>query len=144
MTHVLKNIFAAVAVTGLLMASSLFFLTTRVNASSCELDKSGILGMPTWYKYLEGQTDGSGRCNPTIENTSASLPIGIAILELVLRVAGIVAVAMIFVGAFRFVTSAGNGEAAAGARKTVINALIGLVIVVISTAVVNYLGDRLS
>jgi hypothetical protein len=143
MIYVVKNILIGLVLAILLLFSSLVFITAHASAAPCEPNKS-LLGIPTWYKYLDGETDTTGRCNPTIENANASLPIGIAILEMALRVAGIVAVAMVFIGAFKFVTSAGNGDAAAGARKTVINALIGLVIVVISTAVVNYLGDRLS
>jgi hypothetical protein len=115
-----------------------------VAPTSEEPDRSCVddsfLGLPTWYKYLEKELDSSGRCSPVIEDANAALPIGIAVLEIGLRLAGVVAVAMVFVGSFRFIASAGNGDAAAGARKTVINAIIGLIIVVMSTAIINFLG----
>jgi cbb3-type cytochrome oxidase subunit 3 len=108
----------------------------------CDLDDS-FLGLPTWYKYLESDEDSTGRCNPTIENTQAALPIGIAILEGMIRLAGLVAVVMIFIGGFRFITSQGNPESAKSARMTAINALIGLVIVMIATVVVSYIGRNI-
>jgi hypothetical protein len=108
----------------------------------CDLDDS-FLGLPTWYKYLESDEDSTGRCNPTIENTQAALPIGIAILEGMIRLSGLVAVVMIFISGFKFITSQGNPESAKSARMTAINALIGLVIVMIATAVVSYIGRNI-
>jgi len=108
----------------------------------CNLDQT-FLGLPTWYKYLDTETDPTGRCSPTIEDASSALPIGIAILEGMIRLGGLVAVVMVFVGAFKFITTQGNGEAAASARRTIINALIGLVIIIISTATVSFIGNSI-
>lgn len=127
----------------ILPASRASAQTARGN---CNLQKSGIFGLPTWYKYLPGELEDNARCSPVIDykDVNSLLPIGIAVLEIALRLSGVVAVVMVFIGAFKFVTSTGNSDAAAGGRKTIINALIGLIIVVIATSVVNYLGNRLS
>lgn len=109
---------------------------------SCDLDQN-ILGIPTWYKYLNATEDASGRCSPQISDAQSALPIGIAVLEAMLRFAGLAAVVMIFVGAFKYITSRGNPDNAAAARKTVINALIGLVIVIVSTSFVSFFGNSL-
>jgi hypothetical protein len=123
----------------------------------CSLPSS-FLGLPTWYKYLETEIDESGKCSPILSGSSDSenpednvtqskvnsaLPIGLAVLEAMLRLAGMVAVIMIFVAGFRFITSDGSPDKAAGARKTVINAIIGLVIVVLSTGLVSFIGRTL-
>lgn len=116
----------------------------------CEADKNAtILGLPKWYKYLEVNPDASGRCSPTIDSATIGgiqgfLPIGVVALEFMLRLGGLVAVAMIFVAAFKYITSQGNPDNAAAARKTAINALIGLVIIIVATSLVSFLGTRLS
>jgi hypothetical protein len=116
--------------------------TNTPNENLCNPARS-FLGLPTWYKYLDAETDSTGRCSPVIENAQAAVPIGIAILEGMIRLGGLVAVVMIFIGAFRYITSQGSPEAATTARKTIINALVGLVIVIVSTSVVSYIGNRI-
>ena len=64
-------------------------------------------------------------------------------LEIMLRMSGLVAVVMIFWGAYKFILSQGNPDSAAGARKTVINAVVGLVIIIIASGVVSFIGSRL-
>jgi hypothetical protein len=111
----------------------------------CELSDS-VLGIPTWYKYLEKETDSTGKCNvmlsgsDTESKANSALPIGLAILEATLRLAGLVAVAMVFWGGFKYITSQGSPDSAKGARTTIINALIGLVIVIVSTSLVSFIG----
>lgn len=115
----------------------------------CQLSGS-FLGLPTWYKYLDAETDPTGRCSPALSGgdtetrVNSALPIGLAVLEAMIRLAGVVAVVMMFVSGFRFITSEGNPENAAAARKTAINAVIGLVIVVISVNLIAFVGSRLS
>jgi hypothetical protein len=124
--------------------------------NACTNPDSGFLGLPTWYKYLEQQEDSTGRCSPVLsydesntaqtkeeQKVNSALPIGLAILEGMLRLSGIVAVVMIFWAAFKFITTQGAPDAAAGARKTAINAMIGLVIVIIATTLVSFVGNSL-
>jgi heme/copper-type cytochrome/quinol oxidase subunit 2 len=72
------------------------------------------------------------------------LPIGLAILEILITLAGIVAVVMVIYASFKFVLSQGEPDKAAGARKTAINAAIGLVIVIVATRVVSFIATRLT
>jgi hypothetical protein len=122
---------------------------SAAEGDSCTLSGS-FLGLPTWYKYLEAEEDSTGRCAPVLSGDStevkvnSALPIGLAVLEAMIRLAGIGAVIMIFVAGFRFITSDGNPENATAARKTAINALIGLVIVVLSVNLIAFIGSRLS
>lgn len=115
------------------------------NGSACQ-PRQSILGIPTWYKYLDSETDASGRCSPilsgsdTEERVNSALPIGVAVLEAVLRFAGLVAVVMVFWGGLKYITSQGSPDNAKAARSTVINAMIGLVIVIVSTTVVTMIG----
>src|SRR5690606_33294988 len=83
-----------------------------------------FMGIPAWDKYLEHEQEaGTGRCVPVINGTESIGPIGIAVLEAMLRLAALVAVVMVVVGAFKFIITQGEPEKAAGARRTVINDL---------------------
>lgn len=53
-------------------------------------------------------------------------------INLTLGIVGLLSVFFIIVGGLRYITSGGNEEAAASGKKTFINAIIGLVIVIFS------------
>lgn len=63
------------------------------------------------------------------------------IILLILRFVGLIAVLFIIIGGYRYITSQGNAEQAEAGQKTLVNAVIGLVIIalayVIVTVVVN-------
>ncbi|HSX17871.1 MAG TPA: pilin [Candidatus Saccharimonadales bacterium] len=61
-----------------------------------------------------------------------------AIINILSTVVGIVAVIMLVIGAFRYITSGGNDQAVASAKKTIIYALIGLVIVALAETIVKF------
>jgi Type IV secretion system pilin len=107
------------------------------------LGSGTILGfIPTWYKYLDGEVV-SGKCRPVIAGPENALPIGLAVLEAMLSIAGLVAVVMIFIGSFKYVLSQGEPDRAKDARQTVINTVIGLVIVIIATRVVSFIAGSI-
>lgn len=53
-------------------------------------------------------------------------------------IVGVVAVIMIIIGGFRYITSAGGGDKVKNAKNTILYALIGLVIVALAQVVVRY------
>lgn len=69
--------------------------------------------------------------------------IGLAIFEDLLRIAGMVAVFFVIYGGVRYLTSQGSPEATKGAWETILNALIGLGIVIIAAASVSFIANRL-
>ena len=79
-----------------------------------------------------------GKCDtglPTIAADNAHLQV---ILQYVFGVLGAVAVIIVIVGALRFVNARGNPQDAAGARQTVIYALIGLAVCLSAEAIVTF------
>jgi len=56
---------------------------------------------------------------------------------------GVAAVIFIILGGFTMITSAGNAEAVANARKRVTTAIIGLVIVALAWTLISFVTDRL-
>lgn len=107
---------------------------------SCTPRGGGLLGLPTWYKYLKGMRDANGQCTPAIVGLSDVWLIAMAAIEILLRVAAILAFFMIIVAAFGYVTSQGEPEGTAKAKNTLINAILGLAISVSAVLIVNFIA----
>lgn len=74
--------------------------------------------------------------------TETSVPqIFKTIINWALGIAFGVAVIFLIIGGFRYITSAGNEEAAEKGKSSVINALIGIVIIVLSYVIVNVVSN---
>jgi hypothetical protein len=67
----------------------------------------------------------------------------INITDIVAFVAGAAAILLIIIGGLRYITSAGNTEKANSARSTIINALIGLAVIVLATSLITYVVGKL-
>lgn len=59
------------------------------------------------------------------------------VISLLLFVAGAVAVVFIIVGGYRYITSAGNEETAEKGKNTVVNAVIGIAVIILSYVIIN-------
>lgn len=118
-------------------------------AANCD-PNSTFLGLPAWYKYLKLENNPTLGCRILLSGPdgqfqlSDTLPIGLALIEILLRIAGMVAVIFVMYGGFKFVTSNGSPEGAKQARQSIINALIGVVIAVIASAGVSFIARRLT
>ncbi|MEK7620836.1 MAG: pilin [Patescibacteria group bacterium] len=64
------------------------------------------------------------------------------VINIMLYLAGAIAVVMIVVGGIRYITSDGDPGAASKAKNTIIYALVGLVIAVMSYSIVNFVIGR--
>ena len=65
-------------------------------------------------------------------------------IRLISIVAGVIAVIMLIVGGFMFITSEGDGTKAANARKTIIYAVVGIVVVVFAQVLVKFVFKKVS
>lgn len=107
-----------------------------------------FFGLVPWYHYLKPSSFNG--CDiktftllPGSGQTSDVPLVLMAVIDDLLRIAGMVAIAFVIVGAFRYVTSQGNPEQTAQAQSTIINALIGTAIAVVSVVFVSFLGSQL-
>lgn len=112
-----------------------------------------FLGLPSWDRYLiEGKrivaNSATGACELVNgfdwKNGGDLVLILMGVLDILLRLAGIVATAFIIYGGIQYITSDGAPDSTKDAQQTIINALIGLVISLIATATVSFLGNALS
>lgn len=100
-----------------------------------------LFSFPTWYRYLPS-VDGSNPCTPQISGLTDIWLIVAAVIDILLRVAALAAIAMIVYGGVQFITSEGQPEKTSQARNTVINAIIGLIIAISAAAVVSFIAGR--
>lgn len=104
------------------------------SVNSCSPGSGFTLDIPTWYKYLPCENG-----TPQIDNINDVWKIAAAILEIIVYIGGIAAVFFVIYGGIQFITSQGLPDKIAQARSTVINALAGLIIAILSVALVRFI-----
>jgi cytochrome bd-type quinol oxidase subunit 2 len=89
------------------------------------------------------ETNGTSNCGAGNENGNSSfqslLKDAVNIFSLIV---GIVAVVMIIVGGFKYITSGGESSKVSGAQSTILYAIVGLVIVVLAQVIVHFVLNR--
>lgn len=108
----------------------------------CKLDKPFFFFLPPWWEYLNGAGDASGNCEPSFNFPESLWVVGLAVLDMLMRVAGLIAVVSIIIAGVESIFSGGNAEKAVSARRRIWNSLIGLGIVVVASAVVAFIGKN--
>jgi hypothetical protein len=141
-------------------------------ADTVETCRHGFFGLKPWYQYIGKELDDgkapSGAsdeekveakrnlCNVKCFNVftvseandcgqkSSDIPLVLlAVADDLLRIAGLIALGFIFVGAFKYVGSQGNPDSTKSAQETIINALLGLAISLTAVAIVSFIGNKL-
>jgi hypothetical protein len=90
-------------------------------------------------------TENPGQCN--VAGTDATTRINSivhTIVNLLSAIVGIVAVIMIIVGGFRYITSGGNDTSVTAAKNTILYAIIGLVVVALAQILVRFTLSKLT
>lgn len=124
----------------LLIGIAVLLSPTQAYAAGCT---DTVLAIPAWYK---GMQDGSCRFDPVksgaqVDVVKTSIRIGMNVLQAALVIAGYVAVIMIIRGGFMYMLSAGSSGGMADAKKSITNAVIGLVIAVLAASIVNAIAS---
>jgi hypothetical protein len=66
------------------------------------------------------------------------------IIMILLSIAGMIAVLFIIIGGFQYITSGANQELAEAGKKTLRNAIIGIVVIVLSFVIVRVISNTFS
>lgn len=98
--------------------------------------KSAFLTLPPWYRGLTN-TDCSIKTPDSAGVGPFIWTVVLNIIDMALQVIGYMAVGFIIYGGFMYMTSQGEAEGAAKARRTMRDAITGLVIAIASVAIVN-------
>lgn len=121
-------------------------LSGVTNAAVAEGCSNSFLGFPTWYQYLNVTKDASGSCSVDTASTQGSTAVLLlmGIFDILLYLAGMLAVVFIIYGGFKLLTSTGEPGKITAARTTIFNALIGLVIAFVASQIVGFIAGKLT
>jgi hypothetical protein len=100
----------------------------------------------------EGTENINGLCQPispfkttgSIASSGTITDLATKILKALLFLSGIIAVLVIIIGGFWYITSAGNTEQAEKGQRALTNAIIGLIVVILAYAIVNIITSSLT
>ena len=90
-------------------------------------------------------TEDPGQCNVAATDATSKINNIIhTIVNLLSAIVGVVAVIMIIVGGFRYITSGGNDTSVTSAKNTILYAIIGLVVVALAQIIVRFTLSKLT
>jgi len=117
-------------------AIALLFIPLTVNAQNSTTD-----GLDQLQNASGGQLPTAG--------VDVSTPEGVInviaqIINWALYLSGAIAVIFVIIGGYRYLTAGGNEEAATKGRKSVINAVVGLIIIILAYVIVNAVASFFS
>jgi hypothetical protein len=106
---------------------------------------NNFFGFPHWYEYLDVNIDATTKvCQVSKFTFPGDITLVVlALLDMGLRLAGLVALGFIVYGAINYVTSQGEPDKTKKAQETVLNALIGLTIALLAAGIVRFIGARI-
>ena len=81
--------------------------------------------------------------DPNAQGLNAIFPLLANIINLALFAAGALALIFVLIGGFQYVISAGNPQNISQAKRTITNAIIGLVIVMLALVIVRFVRGLL-
>lgn len=126
---VMQKIKSALKYLTALFALALPFLARAQSQVKTGLEGSGLQGF-----FGTGGIAGSGSPTELIAN----------VVRLMLMFSGAIAVVFVIIGGYQYMTSAGNEESAEKGKKTLINAVIGIVIIILSYAIISVITNQVS
>jgi hypothetical protein len=108
-----------------------------------EATSADFLNFPRWSRGLDCDNDGHIKINGG-EPGTIIFTIALNVIDIALRLAGIIAVGLVIWGGFHYTMSHGEPEQAKKSMNIIRSALIGLVISMIAAVVVSFIVWRLS
>lgn len=141
MKKIIRNWIAAIIFTASLGGATLTVAVPQpAMAAGCS---DRLLTFPAWYRGIINDTcDIKSPADFKSATDNSGLPtfiakIGLNVIEVMLQLVGYIAVGYIIAGGFKYLTSTGSPDDIVKARKTILNAVIGLIISIFSVAIVN-------
>ncbi len=136
MKKLITSLFVIIGVT-ITLAAPVAMVSSVSAESPQELSCGGAGG-----KWEKRQGDDAPKCYNN-DNNSPSVQATIKnVVDLLLWLTGIIAVIVIVIAGFRFVTSNGDPQQVSKARNTIIYAVVGIVVAVMAYAIVNFVLDN--
>ena len=113
--------------------------------ATCTPSNGDFFGIPTWHKYLKGVetlSNGAPDCVIKITKINDFWLVVAALIDILLRLAALGAIAMIVYAGIMFITGEGQPDKVKKAIGIAINAAIGLTIAIGSAATISFIAGR--
>ena len=112
--------------------------------ATCTTDH--FMNLPAWYDGLPGETNSDGGCsvkNPEDEKQMKQYiwTVALNIASIIFGVAGYLAVLFVIYGGFQYMLSRGDPGLAAKGKKTITNAVIGIVICAMASTIAGAVNE---
>lgn len=141
----------ALVLTPMLVVSAAWAPTSAYAAGCGDGPKNTISFFPAWYDGLlcsNGKTVKSPSDASLGSDTSGRLGkwvsiIAMNIVSMILYVVGYVSLGFIIYGGFKYMISGDSSSGTLAARKTITNAVIGLVLSIMSVAIVTFVAGAI-
>lgn len=106
-----------------------------------------VLGIPTWYR---GLVEGADTCTVKVpaqddEDGMAKFitKLALNVVQILFMIVAYIAVFFIIKGGIAYISSAGSPDGIASAKKSILNAVIGLIISGLSASIVNLIAGAI-
>lgn len=103
---------------------------------------SNFLGFPNWYRGLECGTDEEGNILVEFDTINEIWTVTANVIDILIRISGLLAVAFIIYGGFRYMTSQGEPEGLQVAKNIITYSVIGLVVAILASTIVGFVAGR--
>lgn len=110
-------------------------------AATCDSSKLFDI-FPSWDTFLTKTTDANGHCIPALHGINDIWLIVAAVIEILLRLATLAAVAVIIYAGVLYTTSQGSPDQTTRAKNTIVNALVGLAIALSAIIFVQFIASK--
>lgn len=124
----------------IIVPQTLMYFADAASKAACSKNKFFIFD--PWWKYLDVTRD-NGICNVKFDFPYDLTLVGLALLDDALRLIGLVAAGYLIWGGIQYTTSQGEPDGIKRAQETILNALIGIVLALISIPIITFLGSQL-
>jgi ABC-type Fe3+ transport system permease subunit len=117
-----------------------------MNEETAACQQSGnFFSFPTWHKYLSHVDAGpdANTCQPHLTSIWDVWLIGAAVIEMLIRIAALLAIVYIVWGGVRYIQSRGDPNNTKSALNTIISAVGGLIIAVAATALISFVAGKI-
>jgi hypothetical protein len=126
----------------LLSISSLLISSLTLLAPAAVLAQGAEIQDKTCGGASSLQIDSTQKCSDTSGSVDSFNHILTVVINIFSVIVGVVAVIMIIIGGFRYITSGGSTERVTGAKNTILYAIIGLVIVALAQIIVKFVLNK--
>lgn len=138
----LRNSMAALLLVVSVLGTTLLTSPTAAAQQQGSCSTGGILSFPRWYD--NGICSGGKIVSPAEMGISKFIwTIVLNIIDMMLYAVGYISLAFVIWGGFKFMLSGDNAAGTASARKTILNAIIGLILSIMSIGIVNIVAGAI-